>query len=1067
MNRYIPTKDRRTIGPPTTQAPIVPVIRPTQVISTALPNVYPVQTKYIIGAAPANGTAGPVGPQGTTGWTGSAGTTGWTGGFSGTTGTRGTTGWTGISGTTGATGGWTGSTGATGTTGFTGGGFTGLTGTTGIVGAAGTALVSAVATPAPSSAPVGQYFLNTTNQQFFQNQTLTITSSTVTGLKNWYDAADPNGTGVLPATGTTIGTWADKSGNGNTGTSGGAAVTQGNDGYPFLNFNASWFTFNPMSWQGGNTSFIIFMVETTTSAGGATFGNSTTGPSISPFMVNDANTYYIGLKGTQYLNVTGVLPTVNVTRIWSILVTYLGGSYNGYIYLNGTLKVSGGLGSTVLTSFIDQIGASNQQSQQTTAYYVGKMREFMAYSGNMSNGDRQKVEGYLAWKWGLQANLPTSHFYYTTNLSWTPLGSLAQPSFTVAANGPSSSIVANPQSVFLNTNAKQLYQNASGLNPALGIPGCQLWLDSADSSNFTFSSGTNVSVWKDKSGNGYNAISNLPSGGSIRYTNETPCLNVIAPNNGSTPAFLASPIPAGTFNNALYIFAVYKNTVKTTDNTLISRSNPGTWNGVFHALNASRVFQRPGGANYLGSSTYDIYNTSSSIYTLEMNVTGNVTREWSNAVPSTFDSAINLSANYDNSSSPYLYIGTRGDNLTNFTGFFYEIIVYNTALSTIDRQKVEGYLAWKWNLQSQLPATHLYFPSAPVTWNPIMKVGGISLYNGTSGPGYLTGKVGDYFINTTTNQIFTYTGLYSPKSVAGLKNWYDASDPLGTGLAPAIGDGVPIWYDKSGNGQDSLTNGGVIITMGNDGYPFLNFNNSYYIIPKMTWQGSFVGFTVFMVETLGVAAATIPFIGNNFPRASQPYGPQLLGGTGFAGYRWGMPYSYYVQTSNIFSAGSTRLWSMVCNYTGTGYTYSLYLNGTQQSTTATADNVAITHYMNMIGGAVDTIDWGTYYQGKMREVIAYQGNMPSIDRQAIEGYLAWKWGRQTSLPTSHTYYSQAPKVSPWTVVANMGTVLTNGPIAPSSTTPNGSYYINTTTGEISQYYSSTSAATSAFLTNIK
>jgi hypothetical protein len=36
----------------------------------------------------------------------------------------------------------------------------------------------------------------------------------------------------------------------------------------------------------------------------------------------------------------------------------------------------------------------------------------------------------------------------------------------------------------------------------------------------------------------------------------------------------------------------------------------------------------------------------------------------------------------------------------------HEILVYNFALSTSQRQQVEGYLAWKWNLISALPSNH-------------------------------------------------------------------------------------------------------------------------------------------------------------------------------------------------------------------------------------------------------------------------------------------------------------------------------------------------------------------------
>jgi len=37
-----------------------------------------------------------------------------------------------------------------------------------------------------------------------------------------------------------------------------------------------------------------------------------------------------------------------------------------------------------------------------------------------------------------------------------------------------------------------------------------------------------------------------------------------------------------------------------------------------------------------------------------------------------------------------------------------EFIEYNTYLTTSQRQQVEGYLAWKWGVQSALPVSHAY-----------------------------------------------------------------------------------------------------------------------------------------------------------------------------------------------------------------------------------------------------------------------------------------------------------------------------------------------------------------------
>lgn len=49
----------------------------------------------------------------------------------------------------------------------------------------------------------------------------------------------------------------------------------------------------------------------------------------------------------------------------------------------------------------------------------------------------------------------------------------------------------------------------------------------------------------------------------------------------------------------------------------------------------------------------------------------------------------------------------------NFKGEILEVIVSESALSVANCEKIEGYLAWKWGLESSLPSGHTYKDSAP------------------------------------------------------------------------------------------------------------------------------------------------------------------------------------------------------------------------------------------------------------------------------------------------------------------------------------------------------------------
>ena len=63
-------------------------------------------------------------------------------------------------------------------------------------------------------------------------------------------------------------------------------------------------------------------------------------------------------------------------------------------------------------------------------------------------------------------------------------------------------------------------------------------------------------------------------------------------------------------------------------------------------------------------------------------------------------------------SQPFCIGGGLADNGW-FNSFISEIVIYNYALPTTQRQQIEGYLAWKWGLQAQLPPSHPHKAAAP------------------------------------------------------------------------------------------------------------------------------------------------------------------------------------------------------------------------------------------------------------------------------------------------------------------------------------------------------------------
>ena len=90
------------------------------------------------------------------------------------------------------------------------------------------------------------------------------------------------------------------------------------------------------------------------------------------------------------------------------------------LYLNGTLVQSEYVNFTYSNQVAREMfigGAAGLMcagmSDQGSEHMEGAIHSVVQYANNLSNADRQKVEGILAWQFGLQAVLPASHPFYS------------------------------------------------------------------------------------------------------------------------------------------------------------------------------------------------------------------------------------------------------------------------------------------------------------------------------------------------------------------------------------------------------------------------------------------------------------------------------------------------------------------------------------------------------------------------------------------------------------------------------------------------------------------------------
>ena len=365
------------------------------------------------------------------------------------------------------------------------------------------------------------------------------------------------------------------------------------------------------------------------------------------------------------------------------------------------------------------------------------------------------------------------------------------------------------------------------------------------------------------------------------------------------------------------------------------------------------------------------------------------------------------------------------------------------------------------------------------SWNSIIKLGGTTLFNATTGPGALSGNLGDYFLNTTTNNLYTYIASSSPwsfvsnlgtlitnsptqpesvaddsyyintvsgqmskyysslnsattfmlNSIPGLQLWLDANDPSGNGSVPTNGSIVATWVDKSGNGYNAVGAGSPpVITNSQNSLPGIRVANTSADNPARVYYSSPIpagtlinGLSVFMVykSVNSVRSNTLfsrSFVGSGF---ANPIEIQdtfiLIGPNGAIHYTTDL---YNTNTSMLF-LNVNQINSTVTRFTN-GTSISVPLRGVG-SPPWTASDLGTFFYLGSranLGTAVDAI----YY-----EVLVFNTNLTNSQRQQVEGYLGWKWGLQASLVAGHPYRSASPVASGWTAVLNGSRIAGSSP----------------------------------------
>jgi hypothetical protein len=240
----------------------------------------------------------------------------------------------------------------------------------------------------------------------------------------WLDAADAStvfttDTGsTLAANNSAVGRWNDKSGNGFhllQATSGNRPtyatnLVNGRNGITFTAASNHYLDRTGGSW---GTSYVAMTVCRTNASttGQAIFATRSTssGLPINPqISISGADQTQFAVRDDSSNVVSNSIATHPVNT-WVLM----GGTRNNNsvtTYRDGTAGTTGTATFGTISTTITAVGALNSGSPTFGAFFSGNIAEIIiAPIANL-----QKIEGYLAHKWGLESNLPNDHPYKTT-----------------------------------------------------------------------------------------------------------------------------------------------------------------------------------------------------------------------------------------------------------------------------------------------------------------------------------------------------------------------------------------------------------------------------------------------------------------------------------------------------------------------------------------------------------------------------------------------------------------------------------------------------------------------------
>ncbi len=293
------------------------------------------------------------------------------------------------------------------------------------------------------AAHAGSIYFDTGTHQFFgcdgvspNWQILTFKSGfnplSVGGIFAWYDAADPAG---MVLNGPAVSQWLDKSGHAYhafqaNGPQQPTLLAGALNNLPVLSFapGSQVLRFPTTVALNNVTVFTVYQLPTALNYGGASyypvaFGGTVNQPGlyhgieIGNASAGNADNLDIfgGFGDDSRANLAGIAQSGGAAN-YQIIDWTSTSALKSTVFVNGTGAAMSTTGGDVAWNFT--LGSGNGGDfggiggvPWSNAYVACRWAELIVYNKVLTVGERQQVEGYLAWKWGLQGGLAANHPY--------------------------------------------------------------------------------------------------------------------------------------------------------------------------------------------------------------------------------------------------------------------------------------------------------------------------------------------------------------------------------------------------------------------------------------------------------------------------------------------------------------------------------------------------------------------------------------------------------------------------------------------------------------------------------